>query len=277
MSNIVRTEWLSYAGLEATKQVGVPHVCIHSFDDGHDTAPRSAAGYVKGLLAFTEKEKYGQIATVIAVDGLAKGVGEKGEDTMKLIVANGDEGRIKDGDTLFFNYRSDQMWEIVVVLGLPDKPMEVDHISTMPQYNAEFPFPVAFAPQPTTNVLAEWLAKQGVKQAHIKPRNTHTFFSNGDVETQHVNEKWHMILSPKAAPYDKTSVKAIVDKVAEVIRKGDKEFVRCNFAPQDMKDSEEEKGALPDVTSAVLDIMGLPQPEEMPGRSLLAHDEEKKE
>ena len=32
-----------------------------------------------------------------------------------------------DGDTLFFfNYRSDRMREIVSVLGLPDKPMEVD-------------------------------------------------------------------------------------------------------------------------------------------------------
>jgi 2,3-bisphosphoglycerate-independent phosphoglycerate mutase len=32
-----------------------------------------------------------------------------------------------DGDTLFFfNYRSDRMREIVSVIGLPDKPMEVE-------------------------------------------------------------------------------------------------------------------------------------------------------
>ena len=37
----------------------------------------------------------------------------------------------------------------------------------MSRYNAEFPFHVAFPPQAMTNVLAEWLAKQGVKQAHI--------------------------------------------------------------------------------------------------------------
>ena len=37
----------------------------------------------------------------------------------------------------------------------------------MSRYNAEFPFPVAFPPQAMTNVLAEWLAKQGVKQAHV--------------------------------------------------------------------------------------------------------------
>lgn len=37
----------------------------------------------------------------------------------------------------------------------------------MSRYNAEFPFKVAFPPQAMTNVLAEWLAKHDVKQAHI--------------------------------------------------------------------------------------------------------------
>ena len=37
----------------------------------------------------------------------------------------------------------------------------------MSRYNADFPFNVAFPPQAMTNVLAEWLAKQGVKQAHV--------------------------------------------------------------------------------------------------------------
>lgn len=37
----------------------------------------------------------------------------------------------------------------------------------MSRYNAEFPFEVAFPPQPMTNVLAEWLGKKGIKQAHI--------------------------------------------------------------------------------------------------------------
>lgn len=37
----------------------------------------------------------------------------------------------------------------------------------MSTYNGEFPFKVAFPPQPMTNVLAEWLGTQDVKQAHI--------------------------------------------------------------------------------------------------------------
>ncbi|KAI0783965.1 phosphoglycerate mutase [Irpex lacteus] len=392
-----------YALLETAKEQGVPHVYIHFFGDGRDTAPRSAAGYAKELQEFLDKEKYGQIATAvgryyamdrdkrwervkIAVDGLVKGVGEEGKDVvaaieerykkdetdefLKPIIVNGDEGRIKDDDTLFFfNYRSDRMREIASVFGLPDKPMEVEipknlHISTMSRYNQEFPFPVAFPPQAMTNVLAEWLAKQGVKQAHIAETEKYahvTFFFNGGVEKQFENEERHLIPSPKVATYDKQpsmSVQSVADKVAEVVRAKTHEFVMCNFAPPDMvghtgvydaaveaigytdkavgtvykaceeagyillitadhgnaeqminpdtgaphtahttnpvpfimtgdskkfkfiqdkkpaENEEAEEGAICDVAPTVLDILGLPQPEEMTGHSLLAHDSE---
>jgi 2,3-bisphosphoglycerate-independent phosphoglycerate mutase len=89
------------------------------------------------------------------------------------IICGGDDTRIQDNDTLFcFNYRSDRMREIVTILGLDDKPVEADvpknlHITTMSRYNAEFPFHIAFPPQAMTNVMAEWLAKQGCKQCHV--------------------------------------------------------------------------------------------------------------
>lgn len=130
----------------------------------------------------------------------------------------------------------------------------------MSRYNAEFPFEVAFPPQAMTNVLAEWLGKKGVKQAHIAglciivtlhfyrlaeytllletEKYAHvTFFFNGGVEKQFENEERHMIPSPKVATYDKDpkmSVQGVADKVAEVVKKGDHEFVMCNFAPPDM-------------------------------------------
>ncbi|KZT02217.1 uncharacterized protein LAESUDRAFT_815426 [Laetiporus sulphureus 93-53] len=125
------------------------------------------------------------------------------------------------------------------MLGLPDKPVEVDvpkdllsSISTpMPQCNAEFPLPVAFPPQSMTNILAGWLANQGIKQAHVAETQKNapvTFFFNGGFEKQYYNEERHMISSPKVTTYDedpKMSVQAVTNKVAEVIRKGDKEFV----------------------------------------------------
>ncbi|KIK06336.1 hypothetical protein K443DRAFT_276907 [Laccaria amethystina LaAM-08-1] len=269
-----------FALLETAKEQGVPNTYVHFLADGRDTAPRSSNKYAQQLLDFTKKENYGELATVIgryyamdrdkrwervkvAIDGLVGGVGEKVEEDviktievnykkdvtdefLKPIIVNGDEGRIKDGDTLFFfNYRSDRMREIASVFGLPDKPMEVDipkdlGITTMSTYNSEFPFPVAFPPQPMTNVLAEWLAKEGIKQAHIAETEKYahvTFFFNGGVEKQFAHEERHMIPSPKVATYDKEpkmSVHGVAAKVAEVLRKGEDQFVMCNFAPPDM-------------------------------------------
>lgn len=110
----------------------------------------------------------------------------------------------------------------------------------MSRYNAEFPFPTAYPPQAMTNVLAEWLAKKGVKQAHIAETEKYahvTFFFNGGVEKQFESEERHMIPSPKVATYDKQppmSVQAVADKVADVVRSKKNEFVMCNFAPPDM-------------------------------------------
>ncbi|KAJ7624536.1 phosphoglycerate mutase [Roridomyces roridus] len=268
-----------YALLEAAKEQNVPHVYVHFIGDGRDTAPRSAAGYCQDLLDFMAKEKYGALATVVgryyamdrdkrwervqvAVDGLVGGVGEENTDAvaaikqsyekdvtdefMKPVIVNGDEGRIKDDDTLFFfNYRSDRMREISAVFGLPDKPMEVTipknlHITTMSRYNSEYPFAVAFPPQAMTNVLAEWLAAKGKKQAHIAETEKYahvTFFFNGGVEAQFTDEERHMIASPKVATYDlqpEMAVQAVADKVAEVVKADTHDFVMCNFAPPDM-------------------------------------------
>lgn len=142
----------------------------------------------------------------IAVDALVQGKGDKckedelvktvedgytkdiTDEFIKPIICGSDDSRLKgelsrglllntDGDTVFtFNYRSDRMRELVTVLGLPDKPMEVEvpkdlNITTMTKYNPEFTFEVAFPPHSMANVLAETLSKQGVKQCHIAGEN----------------------------------------------------------------------------------------------------------
>ena len=148
----------------------MPHTYVHFFGDGRDTAPTSAKGYADDLLAFLKSESYGELATVvgryyamdrdkrwervkIAVDGLVDGKGEETTDVLKTIqerydnketdeflkpiIVNGAEGRIKEGDTLFFfNYRSDRMREIVSVIGLPDKPLEVDIPEDLVSYSS---------------------------------------------------------------------------------------------------------------------------------------------
>ena len=221
----------------------------------------------------------------------------------------------------------------------------------MSKYNPEWTFPVAFPPASMENVLAETLAKQGATQCHIAETEKYahvTFFFNGGVEKQFEGEERHMIPSPKVATYDKQpemSVQSVADKVSEVVKSNEFDFVMCNFAPPDMVghtgvyeaavkaigatdnavktvyDACEEAGyvlcitadhgnaeqmvdpetgnpytahttnpvpfivtgdkgglevdpkdgALADVAPTVLDIMGLKQPEEMSGRSLVAH------
>ncbi|KAJ6516506.1 BPG-independent [Mycena sanguinolenta] len=271
-----------YALLETAKEQGVPETYVHFFGDGRDTAPKSAAGYAQELLDFMAKEKYGALATVvgryyamdrdkrwervkIAVDGLVGGEGaalgegksiideikanydkDVTDEFLKPIIVNGDAGRIKDGDTIFFfNYRSDRMRELVTVLGLPDPPMEVTvpkdlGITTMSRYNTEFPFPIAFPPQAMTDVLAEWLSKKGAKQAHVAETEKYahvTFFFNGGVEKQFEAEERFMVPSPKVATYDlepAMNVQGVADKVAELVQGKEYEFVMCNFAPPDM-------------------------------------------
>lgn len=73
--------------------------------------------------------------------------------------------------------------------------------------------------------------KETEKYAHV------TFFFNGGVEKQFEGEERHMIPSPKVATYDKEpkmSVLQVAEKVADVLTKGDHDFVMCNFAPPDM-------------------------------------------
>jgi len=91
-----------------------------------------------------------------------------------------------------------------------------------------------------TDVLAEWLSKKDLKQAHIAETEKYahvTFFFNGGVEKQFENEERHLIASPRVATYDlqpKMSAQEVADKVAEVVKAKEHEFIMCNFAPPDM-------------------------------------------
>jgi len=167
------------------------------------------------------------------------------DEFLKPIILS-EEGRIKDGDTLFFfNFRSDRMREIVQTLGISPPPFETEVpkdllITSMTQYKSDFPFPVAFPPQTMDNVLAEWLSKNDIPQVHVAETEKYahvTFFFNGGTEAQFPLEERRMIDSPKVATYDlqpTMSAQEVADKVAEEIASENYPFVMCNFAPPDM-------------------------------------------
>ncbi|KAF7358272.1 2,3-bisphosphoglycerate-independent phosphoglycerate mutase [Mycena venus] len=106
----------------------------------------------------------------------------------RAIIVNGDTGRIRDGDTLFFfNYRSDHKRGLASVLSLPNPPIEVTvprdlGITTMSWDNVDLPFSVAFPPHGMTNVVAG---------------NAHVTFFNVCAERQFRNEERFMIPFPK--------------------------------------------------------------------------------
>lgn len=140
-----------FALLEEAKAIGVPHVFIHFFGDGRDTDPKSAAGYMRQLLAKTKELGIGSIATVVGryyimdrdkrwervevgLKGLVTGEGEDSSDPVKTIeeryaknendeflkpiIVGGKERRIQDNDAVFFfNYRSDRVREPTQLLG----------------------------------------------------------------------------------------------------------------------------------------------------------------
>ncbi|KAI0154537.1 BPG-independent [Xylariaceae sp. FL1272] len=275
-----------YALLEAAKAAGVPKVFIHFFGDGRDTDPKSGAGYMEELLAKIKEIGIGQIATVVgryyamdrdkrwervelALKGMVLGEGEESSDPVKTIkeryekdekdeflkpiIVGGDEGRIKDGDQLFFfNYRSDRARQITQLLGdydrspRPDFPYPKDiTLTTMTQYKIGYPFDIAFEPQRMGNVLAEWLGKQEVRQVHIAETEKYahvTFFFNGGVEKvfalEERDESQDLVPSNKSVPtYDKApemSAEGVGKQVAKRLAEGKFPFVMNNFAPPDM-------------------------------------------
>ncbi|KAK0673692.1 BPG-independent [Cercophora samala] len=274
-----------YALLEAAKQYGIPKVYIHFFGDGRDTDPKSGAGYLEELLAKIKELGVGEIATIVgryyamdrdkrwervevALKGLILGEGEESTDPVKTIkeryekgendeflkpiIVGGQEGRIKDGDNVFFfNYRSDRVRQITQVLGdvdrsvLPDFPYPEINLVTMTQYKADYPFEIAFKPQHMGNVLAEWLGKQGVKQVHVAETEKYahvTFFFNGGVEKvfplEVRDESQDLVPSNKSvATYDKApemSADGVAEQVVKRLGEGEFPFVMNNFAPPDM-------------------------------------------
>ncbi|PNY28866.1 2,3-bisphosphoglycerate-independent phosphoglycerate mutase, partial [Tolypocladium capitatum] len=278
-----------YALLKAAKEYGVPKVFIHFFGDGRDTDPKSGAGYMQELVDHLKEVGIGQIATVvgryyamdrdkrwerveIALNGLCNGQGEASDDpvaTVKAryerggdkdkdefltpIIVGGDEGRIKDDDTVFFfNYRSDRVRQITQLLGDVDRSVlpdftypKISKLVTMTTYKADYPFEVAFEPQRMDNVLAEWLGKQNVEQVHVAETEKYahvTFFFNGGVEKvfplETRDQDQDLVPSNKSvATYDKApemSADGVADQVCKRLAEQRFPFVMNNFAPPDM-------------------------------------------
>src|SRR6266513_1389054 len=200
--------------------------------------------------------------TKIAYDAMVHGVGEPAPDPVAAIRAAYQTGetdefvkprvitgtpRIRSGDGVFcFNFRADRMRQIVRALALDGfdafdtgtRPSV--ELVTMTQYDATFPFPLAFGPMVLSQIVAQVLSDHGKtmfrtaeteKYAHV------TYFFNGGLETPYPGEERLLVPSQKVATYDlmpEMSAAGVTDVLCNAIRARHHDFILCNYANGDM-------------------------------------------
>jgi 2,3-bisphosphoglycerate-independent phosphoglycerate mutase len=286
---------------------------IHAFTDGRDTDPKSGLGYV-GQLEEHLKKSAGTVATVcgryyamdrdkrwerikLAYDMLVKGEGEKFKESASAIKASYDDdvtdefikpkvivddnnqplATIEEGDVVIcFNFRTDRLREITVVLTQKDMP-EHDmktmplHYLTMTKYDESFKnVKIIYDKDDLKNTMGEILEINNKTQLRIAETEKYphvTFFFSGGRESEFKGEERIMISSPKVATYDlqpEMSAPEVKDAVVAEIKKQKFDFICLNFANADMvghtgiydaikKAVETVDGCVKEVTEAALD------------------------
>ncbi|KTD97669.1 2,3-bisphosphoglycerate-independent phosphoglycerate mutase [Pseudoalteromonas sp. H71] len=156
--------------------------------------------------------------------------------------------QINDGDTVIFaNFRADRAREITRAFVEPEfdgftkkKSPALSAFVMMTEYAADINAPVAFGPTPLTNVLGEWLEKQGKTQLRISETEKYahvTFFFSGGREDEFEGETRELIPSPQVATYDlqpEMNSEMLTDKLVEAIKSGKYDAIICNYPNGDM-------------------------------------------
>jgi 2,3-bisphosphoglycerate-independent phosphoglycerate mutase len=161
----------------------------------------------------------------------------------------GDEACIRPGDSVFaFNFRPDRMRQISRALAEPgfdeiDRggAPAVERYATMTQYEEDFPYPVAFAPEHPSMTLPKALGQRGVRQLHVAETEKYAhvtyFFSCGE-EEPYPGERRELVPSNREVPtYDhapEMSAPAAADAFVRAWREDSPTFGIINFANSDM-------------------------------------------
>ena len=269
-----------YGLLEMAKRMGQENVYVHAIMDGRDVPPDSGKGFIEELEAKMAEIGVGKIASVTgryyamdrdnrwdrvekAYAAFVYGEGVHGApvEVMEKSYADGvtDEfvvpavtcegGRVSEGDSVvFFNFRPDRAREITrtfvddAFTGFERRNGRFPvHYVCFTQYDATMPnVDVAFKPEALTNVLGEYLAKNGKTQLRIAETEKYahvTFFFNGGVEAPFEGEDRALINSPKVATYDlqpEMSAYLVADECVKRIESDKYDVIILNFANCDM-------------------------------------------
>jgi 2,3-bisphosphoglycerate-independent phosphoglycerate mutase len=225
-----------FAFLNAAKAAGIKRVAVHAFTDGRDTAPQSAAHYLKDLEKVLAEVGIGFIATVSGRfyamdrdnnwDRLAKveqalfeckgnlctlkpseyvenlykeGKLDEHLEPIVCLDANGKGCAVEDNDAVFFfNFRADRA-RMISTKVLERQMKNNVCFATLTEYSTEFKCLVAFPPAKIETTLAAEISKAGLTQAHIAETEKFphaTYFLNGGKEKPHEGEV-HVMLSSR--------------------------------------------------------------------------------
>jgi 2,3-bisphosphoglycerate-independent phosphoglycerate mutase len=159
----------------------------------------------------------GEHTATSAADAIEKAYarGETDEFIGATVIV-GDDGKplatIQDGDAVFsFNHRSDRPRELCECLlskdftGFQRKHVPNVLLSTMTDYRAGFPTPIAFASKDLEGTLGEVVSAAGLTQLRMAETEKYphvTFFFSGGREKPYTGEERNMAASPKVATYD---------------------------------------------------------------------------
>ncbi|MFO8236594.1 MAG: 2,3-bisphosphoglycerate-independent phosphoglycerate mutase [Bacteroidales bacterium] len=273
-----------YKLCDMTKEYGLNDVYIHALTDGRDTDPKSGKGYVQNLLKHLENSN-GQLASLVgrfyamdrdkrwdrikkAYDLFVSGKGNPSEDIIQTLQESYDNdltdefiepvvmvddnqkpvGTIQEDDVVIcFNFRTDRLREMTIVLTQKDMPEHEMHTLplyylTMTRYDESFKnIKVIYDKENLINTMGEVVAKEGKKQLRIAETEKYahvTFFFSGGREEEFVNESRILIPSPQEVrTYDEKpemSAFRVKDAVVAELNRQEHDFICLNFANGDM-------------------------------------------
>ncbi|MFT5063578.1 MAG: 2,3-bisphosphoglycerate-independent phosphoglycerate mutase [Gammaproteobacteria bacterium] len=176
---------------------------------------------------------------------------DEGDEFVKtsVIQAEGQEpARVNDGDSMIFmNFRADRAREITRPFIEADfaefdrqSKAKLSAFVCLTEYHAEFDAPSAYAPEALSNVLGEYLEKQGKTQLRIAETEKYahvTFFFSGGRENEFDGETRILVPSPNVATYDlqpEMSAPEVTDKLIGAIESGKYDLIVVNYANPDM-------------------------------------------
>ncbi|MFZ0973165.1 MAG: 2,3-bisphosphoglycerate-independent phosphoglycerate mutase [Solirubrobacteraceae bacterium] len=200
----------------------------------------------------------------------AHGAYERGEtdEFITPTLVGDSEALIRPGDSVFaFNFRPDRMREITRALAEPGfseiergNGAVVERYATMTQYEEDWDYPVAFAPEHPSVTLPHVLADRGVRQLHVAETEKYahvTYFFNGGEETAYDGERRELVDSPRDVPtYDKKpemSARGAADAFVHAWREDSPTFGIINFANPDMVG---HTGVIPAAVAAIEAVDG---------------------